>query len=221
MPGRAALIAGATGLTGQHLLARLLNDPRYSAVHALLRKPQAVTHPKVIARVVDFVRLPSLPKIDDVFCCLGTTIKKAGSKDAFRRVDFEYVVNLAHAAKRAGAKRFLVISALGATTASQVFYNRVKGEMEETLRTVGFDELAIFQPSFLVGERAESRPGEQIGIKIFQAIAPLLIGPARKYRAIRADDVAKAMIAVASQNRAGASTYLSDEIQRIADKVTD
>lgn len=215
---RTALIAGASGLSGQHLLERLIADARYTAIHALLRKPSLAAHPKLVEHVIDYAHLPTLPAVDDVYCCLGTTIKKAGSQEAFRRVDFDCVLQVANATLRAGAKRFLVISALGANAASPVFYNRVKAEMESALQSLGFPSLAIFRPSFLLGDRSESRPGERIGIGIFQAIAPLLLGPARKYRAIHVNDVAKAMIQVAWQEMTGTKVFLSDTMQRLADQ---
>lgn len=215
---RTAIVAGASGLSGQHVLERLIADARYTAIHALVRKPCLAAHPKLVEHVVDYDHLPALAAVDDVYCCLGTTIKKAGSQDAFRHVDFDCALAVATAALRAGAKRFLVISALGANATSPVFYNRVKAEMESALQSLGFPSLAIFRPSFLLGERSESRPGERIGIGIFQAIAPLLVGPARKYRAIHVNDVAKAMIQVAWQDAPGTKIYLSDAMQRLADQ---
>ncbi len=214
---RAALIAGATGLTGQQLLKQLLADARYGEVHTLVRKHAFAPHTKLIEQIVDFAALPKLSKADDVFCCLGTTIKVAGSKAAFRTVDFDYVMNVARAAKKSGAQRFMVMSSLGANAKSNVFYSRVKGEMEEALRPLVFAELHIFQPSFLVGERAESRPGERFGIAAFQIISPLLFGLTRKYRAIEVTDVARAMIGAAWLQKVGAHVYLSDEIQKMAD----
>jgi uncharacterized protein YbjT (DUF2867 family) len=218
---RTALIAGATGLTGQQLLKQLLVDARYAEVHVLVRKHVFAPDKKLIEHVVDFAALPNLPTlpkaVDDAFCCLGTTIKIAGSKAAFRSVDFDYVVNFARASKKSGAQRFVVMSALGANSESGVFYSRVKGEMEGALRDLGFAELHIFQPSFLVGNRSESRPGERVGIAAFQLISPLLFGPARKYRAIEVTDVARAMIRAACLQRSGTHVYLSDEIQKMAE----
>lgn len=218
---RTALIAGATGLTGQQLLKQLLADVRYAEVHVLVRGHVFAPHTKLIEHIVDFAALPNLPTlpkgVDDAFCCLGTTIKIAGSKVAFRIVDFDYVVNFARAAQKSGAQRFLVMSSLGANPESGVFYSRVKGEMEEALRDLGFAELHIFQPSFLLGNRSESRPGERFGTAAFQLISPLLFGPARKYRAIEVTDVARAMIRVACSQKSGAHVYLSDEIQKMAE----
>ncbi len=213
---RTAMLAGATGLTGQQLLKQLLADARYAEVQALVSKHAFAPHAKLSEHIVDFAALPKLPKIDDAFCCLGTTIKMAGSKAAFRTVDFDYVVKVARAAKKSGAQRFMVMSSLGANSKSSIFYSRIKGEMEEALQELGFAELHIFQPSFLVGNRAEARPSERFGIAAFQLISPLLFGPARKYRAIEPTDVARAMISAAWSHNAGAHVYLSDEIQKMA-----
>ena len=210
---RIALLAGATGLTGNLLLAELLADTRYSSVYALVRKSILPAQQKMTERLVDFEHLGNLPKIDDVFCCLGTTIKKAGSREAFRQVDFDYVLNLARAAKAAGALRFMVMSTIGANPKSGVFYSRVKGEMEAALAVLGFAELHIFQPSFLVGDRTEKRVGERIGVMALQLMSPLLIGPARKYRSIRAKQVAHAMVVAALSGIPGKHIYTSDMIE--------
>ena len=213
---RIALIAGATGLTGGHLLRLLLADARYARVNAAVRKTSLVKDKKLTELVVDFDHLPALPDADDVFCCLGTTIRKAGSQAAFRKVDFDFVVNLAIAAKRAGCKRFLVVSAIGANAKSAVFYSRVKGEMENALRETGFDALHIFQPSFLTGDRLESRAGEGLGIAVLSAMAPLMLGPMKKYRPIAAKSVAQAMLNAAWLETPGVAVYDSAQITLVA-----
>ena len=209
---RTALVAGATGLTGKHLLEFLLADGRYASVHALVRKAALQPHPKLSEHVINFESLGKLPKADDAFCCLGATIRQAGSQAAFRKVDFDYVVNFATAAKAAGVKRFLVVSALGANAKSGVFYNHVKGEMENALKAINFESLHIFRPSFLLGERAEARMGERLGIAVFSALAPLMIGPARKVRPVEAKAVARAMVLAASEGATGTRITESDEI---------
>ncbi len=214
-----AILAGASGLTGAFLLRHLVADKRYTNIHTLERRKRPGIAGNHHPHVVDFAALGTLPDCDDAFCCLGTTIKEAGSKAAFRTVDFDYVLNFAKAAKSAGVKKFMVVSALGASPTSAVFYNRVKGEMEQALTKIGFDSLHIFQPSLLLGDRAESRLGERIGIGAFAAIAPLLIGRARKYRPIAADDVAKVMIKMASRDSTANHAvfrYESDEIVLLA-----
>lgn len=211
-----AIIAGASGLTGQALLKTLIASRRYDRINTLERRASIAVSAIHIPIVVDFNALSTLPACDDAYCCLGTTIKKAGSRDAFRRVDFEYVIAFARAAKAASAKQFLVVSALGASATSSIFYNRVKGEMENAVVEIGFDAMHIFQPSFLLGDRAESRVGEKIGIAAFKGISPLLIGSARKYRPIHVDTVAAAMLNAASSKQRGVHRYESDVIQAMA-----
>ena len=214
---RIALLAGATGLTGGHLLELLLADVRYSRVHALVRKPALPAHARSQEHSFDFDHPAKLPRADDVFCCLGTTIKMAGSQAAFRKVDFDYVVTLARLARDAGAKRFLLVSSLGADARSPIFYNRVKGEMEAALRDIGFDALHIFRPSLLLGDRRESRVVERLSIAASAIIAPFMLGPARKYRPIRASTVAKAMWKTAWVSQRGMHIHLSDEIAKRGD----
>lgn len=171
-PSRIALLAGSTGLIGRALLPMLLASPRYAQVHALQRRaaPDLPTNPKLQVQVVDFQSLPALPKVDDVFIALGTTIKVAGSQAAFRQVDFDAVVNTARAARAAGASRLAVVSSLGADAKSRVFYSRVKGEMQEAIATLGFDSIVIVQPSLLVGDRTALgqpvRAGEVWGARL-------------------------------------------------------
>ena len=167
--------------------------------------------------IYNFDRAAAIPAADDVFCCLGTTIAKAGSRDAFRKVDFEYIVGLARNARKAGAKRFLVVSSLGANAHSAVFYSRVKGETEQALQAIGFRELHLFQPSLLLGNRHESRMGERIGIAATTFITPLMLGPMRKYRPIEAQAVARAMWKTAWANRRGNHVYPSEKIVVLAD----
>ena len=209
---RIALLAGATGLTGGHLLELLLADARYSQAHALVRKPAFPAHTRLQEHTFDFDHPAKLPRADDVFCCLGTTIKKAGSQAAFRKVDFDYVVTLARRARNAGAKRFLVVSSLGADARSPIFYNRVKGEMEAALREIGFDALHIFQPSLLLGDRREARLGERLGIAASATISPFMLGPAKKYRPIEARIVAHAMWKTAWNGQTGIHVHRSDQI---------
>lgn len=200
---RTALLAGATGLTGGHLLTALLGNPEVAKVTALVRKPVLPAQARLDELVVDYAKLPKLPRADVAFCCLGTTIKKAGSQAAFRQVDFDFVIAFAKAARQAGCQQFLVVSAIGADAKSSVFYSRVKGEAEQALRNMGFATLHIFQPSFLMGERAESRPGERMGIAAFSLLAPLMAGPLRKYRPVASRDVALAMMQAAQREASG------------------
>lgn len=215
MNERTALVAGASGLVGGHLLDLLLSSNDVAKVISLGRRPLEATSTKLEQRAVDFARLDdlTLPPVDDAYCCLGTTIKKAGSQEAFRAVDHDAVVAFAACAKRAGAKHFLVVTALGADASSRVFYNRVKGEAEAALKAMGFESLSILQPSLLLGDRAESRPGERVAIVLSRAFAPLLRPIAA--RPIEARTVARAMVALARAPRPGARVVLSGELQTL------
>jgi uncharacterized protein YbjT (DUF2867 family) len=196
--GRVALLAGATGLVGSFLLARLLESGAYARVTVWVRRKLEQVHPKIRCEVVNFERLHERRvEAEDVFCCLGTTIKKAGSQAAFRQVDYDYPVALAIAAAGGGARRLLVVSALGADPDSRVFYSRVKGEMEIAVKAAGVPTTIFFRPSLLSGPRQEVRSGERIGEAIGKVLGPLL----GKYRPIHADFVAAAMLKAALQNK--------------------
>jgi uncharacterized protein YbjT (DUF2867 family) len=207
-----ALLAGASGLIGGFLLKRLLDAPEYARVIVWGRRPLELAHPKLEAAVVDFGQLDwhHVPA-EDVFCCLGTTIKQAGSQEAFRKVDYTYPVALAKAAARDGAKRFLVVSALGASSRSGVFYNRVKGDMEAAVKAAGVPQTSIFRPSLLSGRRENVRRGERIGEIVGNFLGPLL----GKYRPIHGELVAAAMLKAAVQDLPG-RIYESEEIRAFA-----
>jgi len=216
LDARSALLAGASGLIGRSLLARLLESPLYSHVHVLLRRvvPELPAHAKLTSAVVDFGDLQRLPRVDDVFIALGTTIRAAGSQAAFRRVDFDAVLSTAHAGKDAGAKRLLVVSALGADAGSRVFYNRVKGEMEQAVVALGYETVVIAQPSLLVGDRTAlgqpARFGEQWAIRL---LGPMIDWVPRGVRPIQADLVARAMLRAAAEGRPGVTRLRSSEMQ--------
>jgi uncharacterized protein YbjT (DUF2867 family) len=191
--GRTAVIAGATGLVGGLLLDRLLEDATWDHVVGVGRRPVDLSHPRLEQRVVDFADLRELPPCTDVFSCLGTTIGKAGSQDAFRAVDHDAVVTLARAAHRAGAERFLHVTALGASPRSRIFYNRVKGETERDVAASGVPATVAFRPSMLDGDRSESRPAERLGLVAMRVAGPLL----GRYRPTRVTDLVAAMVAAA------------------------
>lgn len=195
---RNALLVGATGLVGSFLLKRLLESNAYARVTVWARRKLDDVHPKLKCEVADFEQLHDRRvEAEDVFCCLGTTIKKAGSQAAFRQVDYDYPVALAIAAAGGGARRLLVVSALGAHPDSRVFYSRVKGEMEIAVKAAGVPTTIFFRPSLLSGPRAEVRRGERIGEAIGKVLGPLL----GKYRPIHADLVAAAMLKAALEDR--------------------
>lgn len=212
-PARTALLAGATGLVGREILQGLLADDSVTAVHVLARRPLSLQHPKLAAHVVDFAALPALPAVDEAYLALGTTIKVAGSQRAFRAVDFEANLAVAVGAQVAGARRLGLVSAMGADARSRVFYNRVKGELEEALSGLGFEGLVIARPSLLVGDRESLgqpvRRGERIGEQVSRWLRPVI--PAN-YRAIRAADVARALLRAVPTAR-GKRVLLSGEMR--------
>ncbi|TVY06883.1 NAD-dependent epimerase/dehydratase family protein [Paenibacillus cremeus] len=220
--GKIAVVAGATGLIGSELVRMLESDPAYARVIVLVRrKVDWGVQSRVETVVVDFDRLEeALEAVPvggaHVFCALGTTIRKAGSQEAFRQVDYAYPLALGRAAAKAGAEQFLIVSAMGANAESGIFYNRVKGEVEEGLRQLGLRGLHLFRPSLLLGERQEFRLGERIGAVVSRGLAFLLVGGWRKYRPIAAAKVAKAMLQTAAAGREGDFVYESDVIEQTA-----
>jgi uncharacterized protein YbjT (DUF2867 family) len=219
---RTALVAGASGLVGGHLLKLLLADGGYARVITLGRRPVATRHPQLDQRVVDMGALDTLadfPGADDAFCCLGTTIKAAGSQQAFRRVDYDYVLTFARASHLAGARQVLLVTALGADPASRIFYSRVKGEIEAAVRQLPYRGIQIFRPSFLMGDRAEARLAERLALPLARALVPLLVGPLRRYRPIQAADVARAMVRIAREAPRGPNVFEYDGIMAAARSV--
>lgn len=211
---RKVLIAGATGLVGRELLQGLLADPGVAQVLSLGRRPPPAAHPKLQALVVDFARLPALPPVDEVYLALGTTIRVAGSQAAFRALDFDANLAVARAALQSGARRAGLVSAMGASARSGVFYNRVKGELEDALSGLGFEGLVIARPSLLLGDRASLgqplRRGERIGAAVGRVLGFLI--PAA-YQPIAAGCVATALLAEVPRAR-GRRVMLSGELQR-------
>jgi uncharacterized protein YbjT (DUF2867 family) len=217
-PARTVLITGASGLVGRAILQGLLADESVAAVHGMGRRELALNHPKLTQHRVDFKGLPALPRIDAAFIALGTTIKVAGSQEAFRAVDFDAVVAVAKAAKAAGARRLGVVSAMGASSRSSVFYSRVKGEMEDALSQLGFETLVFARPSLLAGDRAALgqpvRSGEELGLKVSRWLGPLI--PAN-YRVIDAATVARALLQAVRETE-GKRVMLSGELQTVASR---
>jgi uncharacterized protein YbjT (DUF2867 family) len=208
-----ALIVGSTGLIGNQLVELLLDDDRYTQVTAIARTSLPFSHPKLKLIIADFDSIESQKEklvADDVFCCLGTTIKSAKSKEAFRKIDFDYPLLIAKLTKALGAKQFLLVSALGANKASSVFYNKVKGEIEEAISSLGFESYHVLRPSLLLGPRIEKREGEQSMQKIFSAVGFLI---PKKYKAIESIKVARGMLAIAKKNVSGNFIHESNSLQ--------
>lgn len=198
-----ALVLGATGLVGGHLLEMLLANEKFSKVETWSRSKMKISNSKLKQVAYSFeknVPYPELEDIDVVFCCLGTTIKKAGSKEAFIRVDEEIPLEVALMAKQNHCEKYLIVTAMGANATSVVFYNRVKGKVEDSLTNFNFGQLGIFRPSMLLGDRKEQRTMESVSQKVmlfFDFLTP------KNFKAITADKVAKAMMAFALSDKKG------------------
>lgn len=218
MSDRVALVVGATGLIGKALLALLIESKAHQKVVVLARRAGPPLPEKVEWRVVDFDQ-PSayqdLAGIHEIYCCLGTTIKQAGSQEAFRKVDHQYPLALAQAARAAGVPKFLVVTAMGSDPGSAIFYNRVKGELERELSTLGFPNLVIARPSLLVGERDVARSGEGVANLAMGLVGPLMRGPLAKYRAIAGTTVAAALLRLANEAGPGNTIVFSDRLQAL------
>jgi len=216
MPGKTALIVGATGLIGAQVLQLLLEDDYYDRVIAINRRELPIENDKLYPLTGDFEDLQSFDselKADDVFCCLGTTMKKAGTKEQFFKIDHDYPLRVAQLCHAKGAQEYLLVSALGADKHSKVYYNQVKGQVEEAIGSVGFKSFHVFQPSLLLGPRTEKRVGEDAAKSFFKVFNFLFVGPLKKYRAIDSDKVARAMVKEAKGQKAGLQVYGSALLQ--------
>ena len=215
---RTALLAGATGLVGKSCLDRLLASDTYDRVRVLVRRSLGKSHEKIEELRVDFDGLETLAidSVDDVFIALGTTIKVAGSQEAFYKVDHDYVVATAKLGKRVGASRLALVSSIGAGGPAANFYLRVKGEAERDVMALGYDCVEIFRPGLLVGERQEKRTGEELGIGAMKVVSGLFLGPLRQYRPIEATDVAAAMVAAIRLGEPGAHIRTFEEMKKLA-----
>ncbi|MFP4555576.1 MAG: NAD(P)H-binding protein [Bacteroidales bacterium] len=198
---KTSAVIGSTGLVGRNLVEILLENKNYTTIHSISRRKPKQESSKLAHIDFDSGGYSIPQNIDTAFCCLGTTMKKAGSKELFRKVDFEMVVDFAKKAKESGINRFALVSSIGANPNSSNFYLRTKGETEEELKKIGFDRLVIVRPSLLLGKRSEKRLGEDIGKALYSIFRFLFIGPLKKYRGIYASDVAKAMIVLAERGQ--------------------
>ena len=207
---KTALLAGATGLIGSQLLPLLLASERYAKVIVVGRGAVPISHPKLVQVVTELDKLENVLlqlTADDVFCCLGTTMAQAGSKEAFFKVDFGYVVKLAVLTGANSAVQFMVVSSMGADAKSRVYYTRVKGEMETAVQQTLFRTIHIFRPSLLLGERAQPRLGERLGALGLRLLRPLLRGPLLKYRPVTDAAVAAAMLQAAENDGDGVRVH--------------
>ncbi|ARK29575.1 NAD-dependent epimerase/dehydratase family protein [Halalkalibacter krulwichiae] len=218
---KTALLIGATGLIGSHLLQILLAEPTYKKIIVFTRKSIQTTHPKLEEHVLDFDRLEdhfrtiNIP-IDDVFSCLGTTIKKARTKETMRKIDVDYPLKVAKWTKQLGANHFLLVSALNANAQSKIFYSKIKGELEEKVTRIGFQTVSIFRPSLLLGSRTEFRLGEKAGAMMYSLLPFLFIGSLKKYKAIAGETVALAMCKTANNPQKGIFVIPSHKIEERA-----
>jgi len=214
---KTALIFGSTGLVGNTLLRRIVDNPHYRHIELFTRRNVRIKNLNVEVRQIDFDQLEEsaeLIKGDDCFCCLGTTMHKAGTREAFRKVDFNMVVKIAGIASRNGVRTFIVISSLGANSSSSNFYLRTKGEMEEAIQKIPFEKICILRPSIITGKRSGFRLGENIGILFAKILSPLMLGPLKKYKPIKTKVLVKAMMKLANTNQKK-TIFESNELQEL------
>jgi len=220
---RTAVVAGATGLVGSELVKLLLDSPDYDRIVVLARRSVDPEHPHLEQIIVDFDKLEELPgglfKGADLYCTLGTTMKKAGSREAFKRVDYDYPLALGRLAKRHGASAMLIVTAMGSSTGSMFYYSRVKGEAERDLIGLELPLLRIFRPSLIIGDRQEHRAGEQLAAAVAERMRFLFAGPLARYKPNHARSIAKAMSRAAQMQEhapAAVKIYPSWEIAELA-----
>ena len=215
---KSALIIGSTGLIGSELVNLLLDSNDYTKVITFVKRDSGIKHPKLTQYVIDFDKPETYKDLvvgDDFFCAIGTTIKKAGSQNAFRKVDFEYPKQFAAFALDNKVKQFLIISSLNADAMSGNFYLKTKGEIQDFLKNCAFESVAVLQPSLLLGNRTEFRLGEKVGAFFMKAFSFVFQGNLKKYKPIEGKTVAKALLKIAQKNVKGFKIYESDVMQEI------
>jgi uncharacterized protein YbjT (DUF2867 family) len=215
---KTALIIGSTGLIGSELLNLLLESSHYAKVITFVKRDTGIKHPKLTQHIIDFDKPETYKELvvgDDFFCTIGTTIKKAGSKKAFRKVDFEYPRQFAAFALQNKVQKYLIISSLSADANSGNFYLKTKGEIQDFLKDCNFESVAVLQPSLLLGNRTEFRFGEKVGAFFMKTLSFLFLGNLKKYKPIEGKTVAKALLKIAQKNDTGFKIYESDVIQEI------
>jgi uncharacterized protein YbjT (DUF2867 family) len=216
---KTALMIGSSGLIGSQLLELLLESKEYEKVITFVKRDSGIQNRKLKQHIIDFDKPETYQNLvigDDFFCTIGTTIKKAGSQEAFRKVDFEYPKQFATIASQNKVNQFIIVSSLGANATSSNFYLETKGEIQNFLKDCNLESVSIFQPSLLLGNRTEFRLGEKIGTFFMKLISFLLIGNLEKYKPIESKTVAKALFKIAQQNKKGFHVIESDIIQEIA-----
>ena len=212
-----ALLFGGTGLIGNSLLRRIVDNPHYAITKAFTRRNIRIKNLNVEVHQIDFDKIEESARLmtgDDCFCCLGTTMNKVKTREAFRNVDFGLVVKIAEIASKNGVRSFIVVSSLGANASSSNFYLRTKGEMEEAIQKIPFEKICIVRPSILIGRRGEFRIGESVGILFSRLLSPLMLGPLRKYKPIKTKTLVKAMMKLANTNQKKI-IFESDELQEL------
>ncbi len=218
---KTAIILGATGLTGNLLLEKLIDDPNYTTIKVFTRRKTNNASLKIKEYVIDVFALENHKTdftADEVFCCIGTTASKTKDKSIYKKIDFGIPTTAAKLAKENNIETFVVVSAMGANKNSRVFYNKTKGEMEEAVLNQKIKHTYILRPSLIKGDRKESRLGEIFGNLLANIINPLLIGNLKKYRSISADSIAQTMQIIV-KNKPLSTILLSDEIQQITQKI--
>jgi uncharacterized protein YbjT (DUF2867 family) len=218
MQKNVAVVAGASGLIGKYLLNVLLEDAFYDVIVPLARRPLAIDSPKVDQCIVDYDRLSAadLDGATHLFCCLGTTMKTAGSREAFKRVDFDYCERFARLGREAGATRLMLVSSVGASPKASSFYLKTKGQTEEAVSALGFEALHIFRPGVLMGQRDEERPGERLAIRLSRAFEFLMVGSLSKYRPMPAGVLSASMAAAGERGEPGKHIHHYLDIVRLA-----
>lgn len=215
-PEKTAIILGATGLTGNLLLNKLLDDPRYKHIKVFTRRPLGISHAKLESIQCDLLELKAVKDqfhADEVYCCIGTTTRKTPDKTLYHKIDYGIPVAAAELCKANNIPALLIVSAIGANANSSIFYNRTKGEMQEAVLKENIKHTYILRPSIITGDRGESRIAEKMGVVVMSLFQPFMVGSWRKYRAIKADTIAKAMIFFAN-NGFSNPVIESDQIQK-------
>ncbi len=220
---KTAIVCGSTGLVGQLLLYKLLESPLYEKVISVVRRPSLIKHHKLSEIIIDFDQLSDKMVgliAQDAFCCLGTTLKKAGSKEIQEKIDRQYVSDFAKACIKNGVSSIAIVSSIGANENSSNFYLRTKGKMEKDVSNLPFKNISFLRPSFILGDRSEFRLGERIGVFFAKIIDFVLIGKLRIYRGINASLIAKGMIGALNSDINGVNIYHYDDIVRLQKNIS-